>query len=182
MSETYTRKDLDSMSRVELRRLAVQVHGMDNKECSNTKSEEIKAYIEEAQGGGGKSTSKGSSTKAAAKPEPSNGKPATRGKARSSKAKAAPPTEEVASDLSAVLERIDAVGKAIDEGQETTKEELGGIVDQLCDIDKKLFILTGLATDLYKAMYEPDDLDPRIEELEAEYDAEPEGNAEGETE
>ena len=166
------------MSRVELRRLAVQVHKMDNKECSNTKSEEIKAYIEEAQGGGG-SKSKASSKKTTSK-KAGNGKPTTRGKARSSKAKDEPAPAEVSDDLSTVLERIDAVGKALDEGQEGTKEELEGIVDQLADIDKKLYILTGLNTDLYKAMYEPDDLDPRIEELETEYEAE--GNEGGDSE
>ena len=57
--ETYSRDELTEMSRVDLRRIAVQIHGMNNRECSGSGSADIIDFIIEAQdGGGGKKGSK----------------------------------------------------------------------------------------------------------------------------
>ena len=175
MSEqVYTKDELDGMSRVDLRRIAVQVHGMDNKECSNTKSEALKDWImEQQEGGGGKSNGKTSKATAAAKSSSKSSRSSKASKTSTSKAKASAAPTEASGDLGTLIERVDAVGKGLDENQEEVKELLQQVSDTLTDINRQQFVTFGLLTDLYKVHFEPDELDDRMGELEKEYE---EGN------
>lgn len=202
--QIYTSEELEEMSRVDLRKLAVKTWGMDNKECSGTKSQALREWIieqQEAYEGGEEppkktskaksskaSSSKASSSKSSGRPRPSAGKASPKAGARG-RGRAKPkdePAEEApaaAGDLGDLSERLDALGKAVDENHEEVKEALassGGealdeIKDTLENIRLSQYILHGLVADLYRNYYEPEDLDTRVDELEAEFN-EPEGN------
>lgn len=167
MSE-YTQEELQGMSRVQLRRAAIEVLKIDNKEASNSKSGDLIDRILETQGGGGDEEEK---PKSSSKPKSSG-----RGKARSStkassrsSTKAKDDEPEASASSNGVGELVDAVGKAVDE----TKEELTAKVDEVLEnqehIMKQQFILFGLLTDVYKAVDEPDALEDRLNELEEEW-------------
>ena len=200
--QLYTSDELEEMSRVDLRKLAVKTWGMDNKECSGTKSQALREWIieqQEAYEGGEEppkkaskaKSSKASSSKASSKPSgrprPSAGKVSPKAGAKGrGRAKPAEDTEEApppAGDLGDLAERIDALGKAVDENHKEVMEsqpQIGGelmeeIKDALENIRLSQYILHGLVADLYRNYYEPEDLDTRVDELEAEFN-EPEGN------
>lgn len=197
MAEKYTEEDLKAMSRVELRRAAIEVLKVDNKEISNSKSEDLRARILEAQEGGaakpkgGKIPPKaggrglpGTKGKVAPKPEPEpevedetpeetpeEEAPAPKGKP-AGKPAAGPGTVVDAKKY------FDAIGKAVDEvgsGQQEMQETL---VTQLNEIERKQFIMLGLLTDIFKAVNEPDELEPRLTELQEEWEKECEGGNE----
>lgn len=191
--QVYTKDELNEMSRVELRRLAVQVHGMDNKECSNTKSDELKEFILEAQEGGGgkKSSSKSSRSKgrSSSKSSGKNGQSgrasaaSSRGRGRSEAKKdeeqeqEAPASTEginidfsaINIDFSAIEERLDAIGKTLDESNEGLAGEISEVKDQLTDVQRQMFLMFGLSVEMAKAVLEPDEVDTCLAELEEEW-------------
>lgn len=172
----YTEEDLKGMTRVELRRAAIAVLGIDNKECSNTKSQELIDRIMAEQGGGGGSKPKGGGKRGGgSKPKTSGG----RGRGRSKPKEEPPPAEDPAEvgDLGPVIDRVDAVGKTVDENHEATKELLDVISEQQVEIQRQQFMIFGLITDLYKFTGEPDELEERMNELDAEWEAQ--GNEDG---
>jgi len=173
----YTKEELTNMSRVELRRAAIEVLKVDNKAVSNEKSTDLIAKILEAQEGGGGKKGKAAPAGRAGK-TPGAGKAAPKEPEETpeetpeeepeppkGKAAAAPPT----AGLKELRGCIDAVGKTVDENQAEVKE-------LLAEIDRKLFIVFGLMTDVFKAVNEPDDLDGRLNELQEEWES---GDAEG---
>jgi NACalpha-BTF3-like transcription factor len=205
--QIYTVDELEEMSRVDLRKLAVKTWGMDNKECSGTKSAALREFIveqQEAYEGGDDppaksskskassskktSSSKASSSKSSSsRSRPSAGKASPKAGARGGRgAKRAAPKDDDAPpavDSNGLSERIDLIGKTIDENHEEVKEALasaGGdaleeIKETLENIRLSQYILHGLVADIYRNYYEPDDLDTRVDELEQEFN-EPEGN------
>lgn len=158
---SYTQEELQSMSRVQLRRAAIEVLKIDNKEASNSKSGDLIERILEMGEGGGNGSSK-EADKAPAKRASKRG--STNKASRAAAAESAEPAH-----TNGLGKLVDAVGKAVDE----TKEELGAKVDELLEnnahIMQQQFILFGLLCDIYKAVNEPDELEPRLEELEEEW-------------
>lgn len=174
----YTREDLEGMSRVELRTAARNVLKVDNKAVSNEKSGDLINKILEAQGGGGEKKGKaapagrGGKTpgagKAAPKEEPEETQEETpEEEPQPPKGKAAPGAP--VAGLKELRVGIDAVGKTVDENQ-------GELKELLAEIDRKLFIVFGLMTDVFKAVNEPDELDGRLNELQEEWEG---GDGEG---
>jgi hypothetical protein len=168
----YTQEDLKGMARVDLRRTAIAVLGIDNKECSNTTSGELITRILQAQEGGkGKSKDNGKQEgrgrgRAAAGRAPAAG----RGRA----AKEEPPQESAGGgdpSVDEVLRRIDAVGKTVDESTEELKSTIETLEADLTEARRQLYMIFGLLTDVYKAVDEPDALEARVEELQEEWDA-----------
>ena len=153
----YTQEELQGMSRVQLRRAAIEVLKIDNKEASNSKSTDLIEKIVAEGADGGETTKKTTTRKAST---------------RKSTRKAAPKeqVEGEAAPTNGVGKMVDAVGKAVDE----TKEELGTKLDDVLEnhdhIMKQQFILFGLLCDIYKAVDEPDVLEGRLKELEEEWD------------
>jgi hypothetical protein len=173
----YTEEELKGMTRVELRRAAIAVLGIDNKECSNTKSQDLidRILAEGGEGGGSKPKASGRGGKGGSKPKASS---AGRGRGRSKpKEEEAPPPAEDVGDLGVVVDRIDAVGKTVDESHTEVKELLEVIQEQQVEIQRQQFMLFGLMTDLYKFTGEPDELEERMNELDAEWEAQ--GNEDG---
>lgn len=189
--QVYTKDELNEMSRVELRRLAVQVHGMDNKQCSNTKSDELKEFILEAQDGGGKkSSSKSSSRGKGRSSSKSRGKNGQSGRASAAsstssgrgRGRSKPKEDEqeeqestasaqgINIDFSAIEERLDAIGKTVDETNEGLAGEISEVKDQLTDIQRQMFLLFGLNVEMAKALLEPDVVDETLADLEKEWD------------
>lgn len=178
MSEFYTREELDKLSRVDLRTLAVQKWGMSNRECSQKLADHIKDFILEKQ----EASQNGEETpaKAANKPKASKAaKPKSNGKGTTPKGRAAKPAAsepmdtsdqlKLAGDFSEIVEKLDAVGKGMDEEMSEVKQLLTDVRDIVVDMDRKQFIAFGLLTDIYRLSFEPTDLDERVAELQQEY-------------
>lgn len=163
MSETttYTEKELKGMSRVLLRRAAREVLGIDNKEASNSKSADLIGRILEAQEGGGNGEPPKQTRSRGGK---SGGSKTTSGRSGKGKAK-----EEPAGD--GIEAMVNAVGKGVDENHAEVKELLETVLENQAEIQRQNFILFGLATDIYKAVDEPDALEERLKELEEEWEA-----------
>ena len=158
----YTQEELQGLSRVQLRRAAMEVLKIDNKEASNTKSGDlIERILDAGEGAGGNGTKKAATS---SKKRASKATAKKRTAAKEETTTAAPSTNGVG-------KLVDAVGKAVDE----TKEELSTKIDEMMEnqdhIMKQQFILFGLLVDVYKAVDEPDALEARLEELEEEWNA-----------
>lgn len=157
----YTQEELQGMSRVQLRRAAIEVLKIDNKEASNSKSGDLIEKIVEASGGGNgtakaaaaKTTSKRTSTK------------------RNTRKAATQEAAEPAAATNGLGKLVDAVGKAVDETKEELSDKAVEILDNQEHIMKQQFILFGLLCDVYKAVDEPDVLEGRLEELEEEWNS-----------
>ena len=163
----YTKEILKDLSRVKLRRAAIEVLEIDNKEASNSKSSDLIERIVEAQGGGGKK-----------KASKSNGASTRSGRTRT-KREAAPepePEQEAADDQevdeSDVGEKVDALGASQDENQEELVKLIGELRDEQIETQRQLFMLNGLLNDVYTFLGEPDDLQERIKELKEEWASE----------
>jgi len=162
----YSEEELKGMTRVELRRAAIAVLGIDNKECSNTKSQDLIDRIVAEQGGGnGKAAAK------AARPAAGRG----RGRpAPQDAGKDEAPPERTASKGGGggdgAIERIDVLGKTVDENQAELKEMLQQVLDNQAETQRQNFQIFGLLTDLYKFTGEPDELEARLTELDEEWD------------
>jgi len=154
MSE-YTEEELRNLSRVDLRRAAVQVLGIDNRTATNHKTDELVSLILESQSGNGKSKGKGKGAPPAGK-----GKLASAPK-EPEETEPEPPKGKAAATITGadVVKHLQAIGKGMDENHEATTEHLN-------ELERKLYILSGLVMDLFKSAYEPDELDPRIAELD----------------
>jgi hypothetical protein len=201
----YTREELDGLTRVQLRQLAVNTYGMDNTKCAKTKAKDLKDWIMEKQEGGGGGNSEGKNASSGKK---AGGKKAGGGKSRPSSGgrrgrpsastsapkgggrrtrsrKPAEPEpepepqedeggEEGAAmadvDLSAIEERLDALGKAVDEHDEEVRPQLVELGETVADIQRNQFIQFGLLCDIREALYEDDDLNDRLDALEAEWE------------
>ena len=184
--QIYTADELEEMQRPDLRKLAVKTWGMDNKECTATKSHALRSWILEQQEGyqnGGNGA--GETRKKRGRPKGSKG-PKARPSGRPSQRAAKAESEEAPSgngSSSGLIERVDLLGKTIDSNHEEIKEAIaaGGSPDLQESIDSiklSLYILHGLVGDIYRNYYDPDELETRTDELEAEYgEAEAEGNA-----
>jgi hypothetical protein len=170
MSDQYTQEELEGMTRVQLRRAALSILGIDNKEASNRKSGDLIAGILETQEGGGndkpKSRSKASS-KASTKSKAGGAKTGGRSKAKPKEDQGGNGVGAGADDL---IRRIDALGKTVDENQEGLKEGLEEISAGIADIQRQQFFLFGLLSDVYKMVGEPDELAERLEEMDQEWD------------
>lgn len=149
---------------MQLRRAAIEVLKIDNKEASNSKSGDLISRILDAQGGGGEDE------KPASKPAGRGraGKPAGRGRTAKSEP-ADEPAEEAAPAANGLGKMVDAVGKAVDESKEELSGKLEEILENQDHIMKQQFILFSLVTDIYKAVDEPDALEARLEEIEEEW-------------
>lgn len=164
---SYTEEELKGLTRVELRRAAVAVLGLDNKECSYLKSQDIINRIVSEQGGGGKTSTK---TKA---------RPATTGRGRAAsqedkKAEEAPPAARDSKKADpahgATIERLDVLGATVDENHTELKEMLQQVLDNQAETGRQNFQIFGLLTDLYRFTGEPDELEERLHELDQEWD------------
>lgn len=167
MSDVYTEEELKGMSRVQLRRAAIAVLDIDNKEASNSKSGDLIERILEAQSGGGKKeskTTKKTTTRKASKVT------RTSRKEESDDQETPESSSADLGDLSVVVDRLDALGKALDESQETNKELIEGVLEGIADVQRQQYILFGLVSDIYKAHYEPDEFEQRCEELDGEWE------------
>ena len=154
----YTQEELQGMSRVQLRRAAIEVLKIDNKEASNSKSGDLIERIVEASSGGNgtaKAASKAASKRTSTK--------------RTTRKAAAQETAEPAAATNGLGKLVDAVGKAVDETKEELTDKAVEILDNQEHIMKQQFILFGLLCDVYKAVEEPDVLEARLEELEEEW-------------
>ena len=154
----YTQEELQGMSRVQLRRAAIEVLKIDNKEASNSKSGDlIERLVEASSGGNGtaKAASKAASKRTSTK--------------RTTRKAAAQETAEPAAATNGLGKLVDAVGKAVDETKEELTDKAVEILDNQEHIMKQQFILFGLLCDVYKAVEEPDVLEARLEELEEEW-------------
>ncbi len=158
----YTQEELQGMSRVQLRRAAIEVLKIDNKEASNTKSGDLIGRIVQLDADGGEEKT------TAPKRTRRSRKAAPKDETTTSHEEAAPKTKRASTN--GVGKLVDAVGKAVDE----TKEELGAKVEDVLDnqdrIMKQQFLLFGLLCDIYKAVDEPDALEERLVELDEEWD------------
>lgn len=159
----YTQEELHGMSRVQLRRAAIETLKIDNKEASNSKSGDLIGRILEMSDEDGNGNG---ATKAAAK------EPAKRASKRAPR-KTAAKREEVAdaAPTNGVGKLVDAVGKAVDETKEELIAKSDDVLENIEHIMKQQFILFGLLCDIYKAVDEPDVLEGRLEELEEEWNA-----------
>jgi hypothetical protein len=158
----YTQEELQGMSRVQLRRAAIEVLKIDNKEASNSKSGDLIERIVEASGGGnGNGTAK---TAAKTAPKRTSTKRNTRKAATQEAA-------EPAAATNGLGKLVDAVGKAVDETKEELSDKAVESLDNQEHIMKQQFILFGLLCDVYKAVEEPDILEARLEELEEEWNS-----------
>lgn len=204
----YTPEELNGLTRVQLRQLAVNTYGMDNTKCAKTKAKALKEWILEQQekGAGGNSEGKkASSGKKASGGKGGKSRPSSGGRrGRPSASSAAPPksggrrtrtrkpaetepepphedeggeegSEEAAAvaevDLGAVEERLDALGKAVDEHDEEVRPQINELAETVADIQRNQFIQFGLLCDIRTALYgEEDDLEARLDQLEAEWD------------
>jgi hypothetical protein len=95
---------------------------------------------------------------------PAEAKPRRRGRRKAAAdedtAEAAPVNEE----------KIDALGKTVDENQEVLAKSIGELEETLKSMSVSLFVLQGLVGDLYVDTFQDDeDLDERIEELEESF-------------
>lgn len=171
----YTAEELKTVGRVELRRRAVAL-GMNNKDCTNSTSEQLKQFILEAQEGAGEEGEEGEEpkkSKARARAEgegevkTSKGNGKTR-QTRTTKAKEE--VEETAASSGASNEKIDHLGAAMDEEFEKVNNRLNEICEAHDSADRQRFIMMGLLSDIYKNFFEPDELEERIKELEADCD------------
>lgn len=184
-TQAYTREELDKLSRTNLRRAAVAC-GMPHRDATKMESSDLKDYIENKQGGGG------GEEKARGK-DKGNGKPAT-AKVRGRKAKSAP-AQDVEEQVEAEEERgsgngetggladmIHKVGLGMDDG---FKEIMGVVEDlqakmeeqasEIHELRHTLYIVSGLTADVLKGDWEPTDVDERVEELEASWQAQEDG-------
>jgi len=183
MSEKLTKEDLDGMSRVQLRRAAMEVLGMGNKEATEMNSADLKAKILEAQEGGGKK--KGKAAPPPEEPKKGRGKPAPEPEPEEEpepepEEEAPPPKGKVAASsetrtLTEILKVVHAVGKAVDELAQTVAERLDTQDEHLVEIERKLFHQLGLTENIFKGVSEPDEFEPRIEALEDEWKKQAEG-------
>jgi len=164
----YTQEELEGMSRVQLRRTAIETLKIDNKEASNSKSGDLISRIMEVGSGeeeppkkaAAAAAKRGTSKRASSRKSGGNGVDA-----------AATSTESVAVPTNGISKLVDAVGKAVDETKEELVTKVDGVLDQLDHIMKQQFILFGLLCDVYKNLDEPDVLEARLEELDEEWNA-----------
>jgi len=204
----YTPEELDGLTRVQLRQLAVNTYGMDNTKCAKTKAAALKEWIleqQEGKGGGGNSGGKQASRQASGGGGGGRGRPSATGRRGRPSAASAPPKagagrgrprtqpapepeepEQPESqddggadgaeggadiDLSSVEERMDALGKAIDEHDEELRTQVAEIAEIVADIQRNQFMQFGLLCDIRTALYgEDDDLDARLDALESEWE------------
>lgn len=159
----YSQEELQGMSRVQLRRAAIEMLKIDNKEASNSKSGDlIDRILEMGDGGNGNGSSK-EEVKTTAK----------RGTKRNTR-KTTAAKEETAEAMptNGVGKLVDAVGKAVDETKEELVSKSDDILENIDHIMKQQFILFGILCDVYKAGVDgPDALDARLEELEEAWNA-----------
>lgn len=164
----YTEEELKGMTRVELRRAAIAVLGIDNKECSNTKSQDLIDRIVSEQGGGGNGKA---TTKAKSRPAAGG-----RGRGRAAPQEAREEAREEAPPARAskggdpAIERLDVLGSTVDENHTEIKEMLQQVLDNQAETQRQNFQIFGLLTDLYKFTGEPDELEARLTELDEEWD------------
>jgi hypothetical protein len=158
---SYSQEELQNMSRVQLRRAALAVLKIDNKEASNAKSMDLIERILEAEGNGN-----GSSAGKAAKET----KKTTSGKRSTRKTNKASSDVEVNVPGNGVGKLVDAVGKAVDETKEELSDKFVEVLDNQEHIMKQQFTIFGLLCDIYKVLDEPDVLEERLKELGEEWD------------
>lgn len=175
----YTEKELKELSRVDLRREAVKALGIDNKTASNYRSEElVKMILEKAGGKKGKSEPLPPKGKGKVK-EPEPEEPEDDQEQQQEEEKEPPKGRKAESKPASggcdeLLKHVKAIGKGMDENH-------AALQAQLDEIERKLYVLTGLTIDNYKAVNEPDGIDERIEELDKEWEekvGDEEGNEE----
>jgi hypothetical protein len=169
---SYTREELDQMSRVKLRQTAVNC-GKSHREATNMESEAIKDFVMGKQEGGGgeKKAAKGG------RKGKSNGKPAT-AKQRG-KAKAAPEPEpedrggEAEAPAGELGDMLHKLGLGMDDGfkemkecLETLQAENEELRAEITEVQHAQFLLNGLVTDILSGQWEPTDVKERVEELE----------------
>jgi len=170
--ETYTEAELKDMSRVALRQTAVRILQIANKDAAAQRSDDLIQQILDSQSNGskkgGKAAAKGRGRgKAAAEPEE------TTEPEEAAAEEEAPRSRGRGSSNGVDSAKVDALGKTLDD----LDAKLEQVLANQAEIERKLFINLGLTTDLYRFLGEPDDLDARQVELNAEWESnESEGN------
>ena len=152
MSDVYTKEELKSLSRTDLRRRAVQVLNVPNRDVISEKSDVLINKILAFQDT--------QNIEVKSKPEVS--------KSETNKDIAqvimfAPSPEE--HECSNLVQRIDAVGKTVDQLEEKFKQALSVLEEKVTLVLQDTYIIIGLAQELYKLVGEPDDLQERMKEL-----------------
>lgn len=185
MAETYTRDELDKMSRVQLRQTAVNC-GMKHREATNTKSEDIKEFIlgkggdGESKGRGkGKAKDKGNGQSATAKPR---GRGKGKGKAKDSGGDQSPPSDDSAELIHKVGLGMDENHQAVMNELEELKEATSTLTDAVAELEHQLFLISGLTADILKTQWDgPEEVNERLGELEEIWEKQCEdGDGEGE--
>jgi hypothetical protein len=154
MSEKYTAEELDGMNAMMLRRIGSNVLALPLRDCVNMSIDALKkAIIEKQEGGNGAAAA-----------------PATATVKRTKTEKAEEPKAPVKGD------KVDFVGKAIDDLDEKLTAKLEEMENQMAKMDKELCVIFGLVSDIWKsAAGDPSELDARVTELTEK--AEEEGNS-----
>jgi hypothetical protein len=167
---TYSREDLDKMSRVQLRQTAVNF-GKKHREATNMESEDIKEFVLGKQEGGG-GEKKGRKAK-----DKGNGKPAAAAKGRGRKPKAAPePEPEPEQDEAPsgdLADLIHKLGLGMDDGLKEVMEAVEALQEQnlelkaeVVEVQHSQFLINGLVADILKNTWEPKEVDERVNDLE----------------
>jgi len=179
--QSYTREELDQMSRVKLRQTAVNC-GKSHREATKMESEEIKDFVLSKQDGGGEEkAAKGRKGKSKG-----NGKPATakvRGKGKA-KTEPEPEPDDSGSDgeTDGIQGMIHKIGLGMDDGFKEMKElveslqaENEELRAEILEVQHGQFLLNGLVTDILSGQWEPKEVEERVEELESIWQEQQEG-------
>jgi len=201
--ETFTREELEGMSRLVLRR-ECKARDMSSEDCSKMEFDDMVNWILEYQGGGGNSKPKAAAKggakkappKAAAKAAPKGGKKAP--PKALPKSKAAPKDEdtgEVAGDdlanlvleqLSGISERLEALEAKVDTLGEVVDTNIASLVEDVGELRADSYKVLERQDHLHKWLRAdqvltddaaPDGLD--FDDKDAQIDAECSGNEEG---
>jgi acetate kinase len=152
MSDVYTKEELKSLSRTDLRRRAVQVLNVPNRDVISEKSDVLINKILAFQ----------DTQNIEVKSKPEVSKSETNKDIAQVTMFAPSPEEHECSNL---VQRIDAVGKTVDQLEEKFKQALSVLEEKVTLVLQDTYIIIGLAQELYKLVGEPDDLQERMKEL-----------------
>lgn len=182
---TYTREELDQMSRVKLRQTAVN-YGKSHREATSMESDDIKDFILGKQGGS-------EDKKASGRKGKSNGKSATKARRKGKDPDPDPEPEEKDSGsdetrgaAGKVSDLIHSLGLGMDDGFKEVKDLLESLQaeneelrSEILEVQHGQFLLNGLVTDILSGQWEPKDVEERVADLEDIWQQQQSGDDEG---
>jgi hypothetical protein len=190
--ETYSREDLEGMSRLVLRRIC-KARGMSSEDCSKMEFDDMVNWIDENQGGGGGNSKPKAAAKGGGKKAPP--KAAPKGSSKKAPPKAPPKAkakdddgdeggtqlvgDEILAKVNAIDEKIDTVGEVMDQNLNAITEDMNEL---RADVYKVLELLKHLGLWMEADQILTPDNAPEslgFPEKEAEIDAECAGNEDG---